>query len=100
MNENWDSALVWGARHLDMKFFVYILESEIDGSFYIGQTNNLEKRLERNNKGYNPSTKVKRPWKIIHQSECVSLSEAMKLEKKLKSWKKRDVILKFINNGM
>jgi len=29
-----------------MKFFVYILESEIDSSFYIGQTANLEARLK------------------------------------------------------
>jgi putative endonuclease len=100
MNENRDSALVWGASINRMKFFVYILESEIDGSFYIGQTSNLDERLKRHNKGHNPSTKTKRPWKLIHYIECVSRVEAMKLEKRLISWKKREAIQNFINNGM
>jgi len=42
-----------------MKFFVYILESEIDKSFYIGQTSDVVGRLEKHNKGYNRSTKLK-----------------------------------------
>jgi len=70
-----------------MMFFIYILESEIDNSFYIGQIANIEERLIRHNKGYNRSTRLKRPWKLIFHEECKSRSEAMKLEKKLKSWK-------------
>ncbi len=81
-----------------MKFFVYILESEIDNSFYIGQTADLEARLKKHNKGYNHSTSAKRPWKLIYSEICNSRSEAMKLEKQLKGWKKRDAILNYINN--
>ncbi len=77
-----------------MKFFIYILESELDGSFYIGQTSNLNSRLEKHNKGLNRSTKAKRPWKLFYWEEVNSRAEAMALEKKIKSWKKRDSIKK------
>jgi len=56
------------ARHNNeelMLFFTYILESEVDGSFYIGQTNLVEDRLNRHNKGYSKSTSHKRPWKLL-----------------------------------
>lgn len=65
-----------------MAYFVYILVSAKDQSFYIGQTQNLYKRLESHNKGYNKSTKSKIPWKILHTWEVCSRSQAMKLEKK------------------
>lgn len=77
-------------------FFTYILQSEVDGSFYIGQTNDVEKRLSRHNAGYNRSTKGKRPWKLVYYKSPVNRSEAMKLEKYLKSLKKREKILQWI----
>ena len=82
-----------------MKCSVYILESKLDGSFYIGQTSNLEERVNRHNKGLNRYTKHKKPWKLIYSEECTSRSGAMKLEKKLKSWKKRDAIINYIKNN-
>ena len=82
-----------------MKFFVYILESELDYSFYIGQTSNIEERIKSHNKGLNRYTRVKKPWKLIYKEECSSRSEAMKLEKRLKSWKKREALLKYIKNS-
>ncbi len=82
-----------------MNYFVYILISEKDQSFYIGQTQNINKRLESHNKGYNKSTKTKIPWKIIHTWEVSSRSHAMRIEKKLKALKKRDAILSFIEKN-
>lgn len=79
-----------------MLFFTYILESEVDGSFYIGQTNSIEKRLERHNKGYSKSTSSKRPWKLIFKKDFECRSEAMKMEKYLKNLKKREAILNWI----
>ena len=81
-----------------MTFFVYILKSELDNSFYVGQTANLKERLSRHNKGYNRSTRLKRPWKIIYYETYKSRSEAMKLEKRIKSWKKREAIVKYIES--
>ena len=79
-----------------MVFCTYILQSEVDNSFYIGQTSNLASRLQRHNKGYNRSTHAKRPWKVLFFKEVVSRSEAFKLEKYLKSLKKRESIINWI----
>ena len=80
-----------------MKFFTYILVSEVDGSFYIGQTQNVEKRVVRHNAGRNRYTSTKRPWKLLYAEPCSSRSEAMKLEKYLKSLKKRKAVLDWID---
>ncbi len=79
-----------------MKFFVYILISEVDQSFYIGQIQNIEKRLKQHNKDQNRSTSAKKPWKILHYRECETRAEAMKIEKYLKSLKKRSSIYNWI----
>ena len=75
------------------------MESEIDGSFYVGQTSNLNDRLKRHNKGRNRSTKAKKPWKIIWFKEMISRPEAIKLESKIKSWKKRESIINYIEKN-
>ena len=80
-----------------MKFFVYILISKVDNSLYIGQTEDVEKRLQRHNAGRNKFTSHKRPWKLLYAEPCESRAEAMKLEKYLKSLKKRKAVLDWID---
>ena len=81
-----------------MKYHVYILESIEYGQYYIGQTQDLDKRIEKHNKGYVKSTKGKRPWKVLFSVECDSRSESMALEKKLKGFKSRKRIIKWIED--
>ncbi len=64
--------------------FVYILLSKTRSGYYVGQTGNVDKRLERHNKGIVPSTKGGVPWELILQIEVSNRSEAMLLEKKIK----------------
>ncbi len=66
-------------------FYVYFLKSKKDGSFYIGQTNNIENRLLRHNKGLIKTTKSRVPFKIIYFEEYNTRREAMLREKHLKS---------------
>ena len=80
-----------------IKCYLYILESELNNSLYIGQSNNVLKRLDEHNNGYNKSTKSKKPWKLIFSIELEDRSEALKLERKLKSWKKRQAIFSWID---
>ena len=80
------------------KYFLYVLKSELDGSLYIGQSNNVVNRLNKHNLGQNKSTKSKLPWQLIFSKGVETRSEAMKLEKKLKSWKKRSAVLSWIEN--
>ena len=66
-------------------FYVYILKSVSKDTLYVGQTNNLSERLKRHNLGQVISTRSKTPWIIIWSTQKDSRSEALKLEKYLKS---------------
>ena len=79
-----------------MEYFVYILYSEKIDRFYTGQTQDLNKRIERHNKGYEKYTKKGIPWKLKCAVKCKSRGEAMKLEKKIKNFKSQARIKKFI----
>jgi putative endonuclease len=68
-----------------MKYVVYILYSRKLGKHYIGQTSDLESRMERHNAGRNPFTKKGVPWELVHSLNCDSRAEAMKLEKRIKN---------------
>ncbi len=46
-------------------FYVYLLKSEIDGKYYIGQTDNVPERLARHNLGFVPATKSRRPLVLL-----------------------------------
>jgi putative endonuclease len=46
-------------------FYVYVLKSEKDGSFYIGQTGDRDKRVAAHNEGRSRWTKSKRPWMLV-----------------------------------
>ena len=76
-------------------YSVYILESLSFGKYYIGQTNNLEKRLISHNLGQNKYTKSYIPWKIIFHKHFESRAMALMVEKKLKALKKRELVVKF-----
>ena len=69
--------------------FVYILQSQLDGSYYIGETHNVELRLQRHNEGWSRSTKGKRPWIVVHTEVYPSRTEALRREREIKSWKSR-----------
>ena len=73
-------------------FNMYILQSLKSGMYYIGSTDELEKRLIRHNKGYSRYTKGKGPFKLVHKEEFASRSEAKKREYYIKSLKSRYAI--------
>lgn len=66
-------------------YFVYILKSIKDSSLYIGQTNNLDNRLLKHNKGHVKSTKHRTPFDLIYSERYETRREAMLREKHLKS---------------
>ena len=78
-----------------MPYFVYILHSVKFDRYYIGQTQDMQVRISRHNKGLESFTKPFAPWEIKCVIEKESRSEAMALEKKLKNLN-RDRLLKFI----
>jgi putative endonuclease len=54
------------ARTTEEKFFVYILQSMKDFSFYIGQTNDPDRRMSEQTEGMNKYTATKRPWRLVY----------------------------------
>jgi putative endonuclease len=70
-------------------YTVYILYSEKYDRYYVGQTDNLEIRLERHNAGTVKSTKAYTPWKIVHTEEFESRSDAVRREHEIKKKKSR-----------
>jgi len=80
-------------------FYVYILYSVVADRYYIGQTSNLEQRLERHNKGENRYTKFGIPWKLVYKEGFQTKAEAMEREKKLKSAKNREYLRRVIHTS-
>lgn len=71
-----------------MNYFIYILRFS-DNSLYIGQTNNLERRIEEHK---NKSTKTAKfakdhgKFELVHQESYNSRLDSMRREKQLKGW--------------
>lgn len=79
-----------------MKFFTYILYSSKIGKYYIGNTQDIEKRICKHNKGYNKSTKGGIPWELVYYELYTTRVKAYKREKEIKSQKKREYIHRLI----
>ena len=50
-------------------YYVYLVRSETDKTFYVGSTSDLKRRFYQHNKGQNIATKTKVPWKRTSSSE-------------------------------
>jgi putative endonuclease len=66
-------------------FFTYVLISERDNKFYIGFTDDLEKRNKEHHKGAVASTANRRPLKLIYYEACLNAKDAIKREKYFKT---------------
>ncbi len=68
-----------------MKYYVYIIRSK-EGFIYKGMTDNLDRRLvEHNNKALSFWTKRGSDWKLIYKEEFDNKTDALKMEKWLKT---------------
>jgi len=71
-------------------YYVYMLLC-IDGSFYTGSTNNIEKRLKAHFAGKGAKyTKSHKPVKLIYSEEYSTKKEAMQREWQIKKWSKTE----------
>ena len=81
-------------------YHLYILQSETTGRYYIGQTDNLDRRLsEHNDSRYTGSKTTKRftgPWTLMYSEAYTTRHEAMSRERQVKGWKSRKAIDRLI----
>ena len=82
-----------------MKPEVYILLCS-NSRFYIGSTNNLERRIQEHNGGKTVSTKYILPVQLVFRQEFESLTKARQIERKLKALKSAEILKKIINDGI
>ena len=71
---------------MEQLYQVYVLQNA-DGKYYIGITEDVSVRLRQHNDGESKWTAKFRPWELAWTSEKMSLSDARKLENKLKKAK-------------
>lgn len=72
-------------------YYVYIVECK-DKTFYIGTTNNLEKRVIAHNtsKAGARYTKSRRPVKLVYSENCKTVGRALKREYVLKQFSRAE----------
>jgi len=80
-------------------YYIYILHSASCDIYYVGQTDNIDIRLQAHNSSdRNTFTSKHRPWRLAALFECGdSRSDAMRLEKFIKNQKSKALILKMIS---
>ncbi len=84
-------------------FYIYILYSHKTKTIYVGQTNDIDKRLKEHRLGKVFSTKNKNPLSLIYSEEYSTRGEAMRRERFFKSLAssklKRKIVEKFLADG-
>jgi putative endonuclease len=68
---------------------MYILKCS-DGSFYVGSTRNLERRLEEHSTGFGAAyTRTRLPVELVFAEEYEHVHEAYEREKQVQGWSRK-----------
>lgn len=69
-----------------MSFSTYMLKC-VDESYYIGHTDNLERRIGMHDQGTIPGyTTARRPVKLVWSQDFATREEALAAERQIKGW--------------
>ena len=69
-----------------MTHSVYIIQSELDHTFYKGYSTDVEKRLLEHNEGLSSYTSRKTPWKLVFIKNFETKREALIFELRIKKY--------------
>jgi len=79
-----------------MNYYVYILRCS-DGSYYVGSTQDVTKRVQAHNDGKAATfTKMRRPVTLEYSELCESETAAVRREHQIKKWSrvKKEALIK------
>ncbi|MDK9866917.1 MULTISPECIES: GIY-YIG nuclease family protein [Staphylococcus] len=75
------------------KHYIYIVKCK-DGSLYTGYAKDIEKRVEKHNKGQGAKyTKIRRPVELVYQEIFDTKSEALKREYEIKTYSRQQKLV-------
>lgn len=66
-------------------YYTYVIQSEKDGKWYTGYTDDLRKRFKEHSSNMIYSTKNRGPFKLIYYEACLNSHDARPREKYLKT---------------
>ena len=75
-----------------MNYYLYILQSEVKESYYVGSSEDPERRVLYHNSESKGFTQRNRPLKLAYKVRFKSKIEANTAERKVKSWKSKKMI--------
>jgi putative endonuclease len=78
-------------------FYVYLIQSVKEGSFYIGSTSDLDKRIKQHNDGESKYTSKRGPWNLVYFEVLNTRSESLRRERFLKKQRNREFYKKLID---
>ncbi|OGB74360.1 hypothetical protein A2V68_01265 [candidate division Kazan bacterium RBG_13_50_9] len=73
-------------------YYVYVLRSETNHSFYVGFTQSIKRRLYEHKAGKNASTKMRGPFELIYFEGFVNKFDALRREGYMKIAKGRAML--------
>ena len=81
-------------------WYVYVLRSAKDKQFYIGSTNDVERRLQQNQRGENLSTAKRLPVELLYFEGHRSKEDAVRREKYFKTTKVRITLRQVLREAL
>ena len=79
------------AGPVDMSYFVYIIYSDSLKGYYVGSSENIDRRIEAHNVGLSKYTRRANDWRQVYQIALDTKKEALILERKIKKEEQRDI---------
>jgi len=85
---------------MDNFWYVYVLLSAQDNKFYIGSTNNLNRRLSEHRQSKNISTAKRLPVELVYFEGHLSKLDAIRRERYYKTTKGKVTLRQIIRNQL
>jgi putative endonuclease len=79
-----------------MPYYTYILFSALRNKYYIGSSEDVQKRLIKHNTNHKGFTGKAFDWRIVYSESFNSKQEAIARERQIKNWKSKKMIEKLI----